>query len=269
MRQRPATIINLRLAALDKTLAESVVGELIVEPIVEKRRELQQQGIDFYEQLAAKNSVAPTRWPAYQLLVFNKRFGEAYDLQQTDPAAAEEAFQDAIELAQALVAATDGDPDNRAQLIHAIDDYANLLGIKLGRTEEAIGESQRAAELITRLKTDCPDFRLNAYLEGKNLYNRSVFQEHAERLDEAERLCREALPQLVVAVESQPDSSEAYDIRVLAMCRYNLGFYLWQRGEHIETRELWLKSLKDWLALTAMRPVSSEFNSRAARRSAT
>lgn len=57
-----------------------------------------------------------------------------------------------------------------------------------------IEQSQRAGRLIGELQTDHPRFRLIAYFTGKDLYNRSGFHEKAGRMDEAERLFREALP---------------------------------------------------------------------------
>ena len=233
---------QLALAALEETLAESVVGELIVEPIDEKRSELQRRGIDFYNRLAEKNGVEPTTWAAYRLLVFNQRVGEAMALQKDNPMAAEMAWLDAIHLAEKLTAATDGDPKNQSKLISCIDDYGAFL-TKNDRRDQAIEQSLRAEQLIGRLKHDHPGFPLTPYLEGKNLYNRSVCQQDAGRMDEAERLCSLALSCLERVLQ---DLDDVYTARTLATCQYNLGFYLAQRGEDDEAKGIWQKARNTW-----------------------
>ncbi|MCO6045926.1 serine/threonine protein kinase [Aeoliella sp. ICT_H6.2] len=252
--------LDLALAALDETLAESVVGDLIVEPIGDKRRELQRRGIEFYEQFASQNGVEPTSWPAYRLLVFNERLGDALDATGNDPQQADKAYQQAIQLATEL----DDSPQNRARLIHCVDDYAIFLKDQ-GRLQDAMRESRRAGHFVDALRKDHPEFALNDYLEGKNLYNRSVTQAAADQMPEAEETCRQALPLLEQAWEQGLEDApqRTIETKTLAMCRYNLGLYAAQGGRPQEAEELWIKSLGDWRALTLLEPLESEYHSRA------
>lgn len=258
--QRAEDNLGLALSALEQTLAESVVGDLVVEPSDAKRKELQRRGIAFYEQFARKNGVAPTTWPTYRLLVFNQRLSEAFELKTENPTAAEQAYIEAISLGEQLVAATDGDPKNQARLVHAIDDYGVFFA-DTKRFDQAIVQSNRASEFVNRLVTEHPGFALNSYLVGKNRYNRSVYVASMGRKDEAERLCREALAHLDKAFDLQSD--DLLVPKTLAQCRYNLGLYLAERGATDEAAEFWEKSLRDWRALTLLRPLSSEYQSRA------
>jgi hypothetical protein len=252
--------LQLALAALEQTLAESVVGDLIVEPVDAKRAELQRRGIEFYDEFAKKNGVDPTTWPAYRLLVFNQRLDQAYSLENTDPKAADRAFSDAISQAEQLVTATSGDPRNQGRLVHCIDDYSNFLG-NHGRRDEALKESTKAGQLIARIVKEHPDFPMNPYLLGKNLYNRGKQYEIAGNLADAERCCREAIPHLKKAYDTEPN--ELRDVYVLASCRYNLGLYLAQGGKKDEAEQQWNDAVRDWRALTLLRPMSSEYQSRA------
>lgn len=254
---------SLALAALEDTLAESVAGDLIVEPIDEKRKELQRRGIEFYERVAAQNGLEPTVWPTYRLLVFNSRLGEALELQEQQSPEADKAFTEATALAEQLVAATDGDPRHRARLIHCVDDYAFCLK-QLGRLDDAMQHSNRARQLVNSLKDDHPAYDLNAYLEGTNTYNRSVYLAELNLSGEAEQAALQALPLLERAhtkgLEDAPHRT--METKALAMCRYNLGLYAVQAGRADDAAEYWQASLRDWRALTLVVPLESEYHSR-------
>jgi serine/threonine protein kinase/predicted negative regulator of RcsB-dependent stress response len=251
--------LQLALSALEQTLAESVVGDLIVEPVYAKRAELERRGIKFYEEFANKNGVDPTSWPAYRLLVFNQRRNQAYSLEAESPKAAEVAFNDAISQARQLVTATNGDPKNQARLIHCIDDYGNFLG-EQGRREEALRQSMEAGRLADSLVEKYHDFPTNPYLQGTILYNRSKLFE-ADKPADARRCCRESLAFLEKAFAAEPNERRV--IYILASCRYNLGLYLAQGGRNDEAEKQWNDALRDWRALTLLRPLNSEYQSRA------
>jgi serine/threonine protein kinase len=259
--QRAEENLNLALSALEETLAESVVGDLIVEPVGAKRAELQRRGIDFYEKFALKNSVDPMTWPAYRLLVLNQHLDKAFSSEKTDPEGADREFQDAIAEATELVKATNGEPHHQARLIHAIDDYANFLA-KNGRADDALRQSLRAGDLAANLAKDYPDFTQNAYLHGKILYNRA---RHRYRVDarpgDGIQLYRDAIAFLEKAFDAEPE--EIRNVYLLASCRYNLGSHLAERGAHDEAADLWQKSLRDWRALGLFEPLRSEYQSRA------
>jgi serine/threonine protein kinase len=251
--------LSLALAALEETLAESVVGDLIVEPVDAKRTELQRRGIDFYEKFAQKNGLDPKSWPTYRLLVFSELLDKAKSLRVNDHHAADRAYRDAIAEATQLVAATKDVPGNRARLIHALEDYSIFLG-DTGRDAESLQRSIEAGELAQSLVNEYPDFPHNDYLQGQILYNRAKRYE-ATQPAEAERLCREALAFVEQAFKTDPNKINiAY---LLASCRYNLAMYLVQRGSNDEASELWTKSLGDWRALTLLAPLNSEYHSRA------
>jgi hypothetical protein len=251
--------LQLALSALEQTLAESVVGDLIVEPVDAKRAELERRGIKFYEEFAIKNDVDPTGWPAYRLLVFNQRVSDAVSLRTEDPKAAELAFTDAISQARKLVMVTDGAPKNQARLIHCIDDYGSFLG-EQGRGEEAQRQSMEAGKLAGSLAEQHPDFATNPYLQGTILYNRSKLYEAAKPAD-AKRCCRESLVFLEKAFAIEPNERRV--VYVLASCRYNLGLYLGQGGQNDEAEKQWNNALRDWRVLTLIRPLDSEYQSRA------
>jgi tetratricopeptide (TPR) repeat protein len=259
--QRAEENLSLALAALEETLSESVVGDLIVEPVDTKRAELQRRGIDFYEKFANKNGANPQDWPAYRLLVFNQHLDKAFSSEKSDPAGAERAFQDAIAEATALVEATNGEPSHQARLIHAIDDYGNFLA-KNGRADDALRQSMRAGDLAASLAKDYPDFTQNAYLHGKILYNRA---RHRYRVDarpgDGIQLYRDAIALLERAFDAEPE--EIRNAYLLASCRYNLGSHLAERGAHDEAADFWQKSLRDWRALSLFEPLRSEYQSRA------
>jgi serine/threonine protein kinase/predicted negative regulator of RcsB-dependent stress response len=251
--------LQLALAALEQTLAESVVGDLIVEPVDAKRAELERRGIKFYEEFANKNGLDPSTWPAYRLLVFNQRRNQAYSQEAENPQAAEVAYTDSIAQATQLVTATHGEPKNQARLIHCIDDYGSFLGER-GRREEALRQSMEAGRLADSLIEQYPDFPTNPYLQGTILYNRSKLYE-ADKPADARRCCREALVFLEKAFAAEPN--EIRVVYVLASCRYNLGLYLGQGGRDDEAEKQWNDALRDWRALTLLRPLSSEYHSRA------
>jgi hypothetical protein len=106
------------------------------------------------------------------VLVFNEHVSDAYSHERDDPEAAERAFRAAIAEGTQMVAATQGEPHNRARLIHAIDDYAGLLS-RNGWASAALQESLAAGEMVAELVRDHPNFIQNAYLQGKILYNRA------------------------------------------------------------------------------------------------
>jgi serine/threonine protein kinase len=258
--QRAEENLILALAALEETLAESVVGDLIVEPVDAKRAELQRRGIDFYEKFALKNGLDPKTWPTYRLLVLNQHLDKAYSLEKADPEKAERAFQDAIADATELVKATSGEPRHQARLIHAIDDYGNFLANN-GRADVALRQSMRAGDLAASLAIDHPDFTQNAYLHGKILYNRAGQRYRIDtRPGDAIRHYNEAHEFLERAFDAEP--KEIRVIYLLASCRYNLGWHLAETGAHDEATDFWQKASRDWRTLTLYKPLHSEYQSR-------
>jgi tetratricopeptide (TPR) repeat protein len=250
---------SLALAALEDTLAESVVGDLIIEPLDAKRAELERRGIAFYEEFARANGVDPTHWLTYRLLTLNQLLDKAVSVPLGDTVTADRAYHKAISEATKLVDATSGEARSQAMLIHAVDNYSARLG-NSGRAEEAMRQSLLAGELAQQLAKEYPDFAQNAYLQGKNLYNRALRYEAAGKPADEQRTYREALALLEKACEAEPD--ELRNIHMLAMCQYNLARYLGQRGEASEAAELWEQSLRSWDALVLLRPLSSEYHSR-------
>lgn len=258
--KRAEANLNLALVGLEETLAESIIGDrLLVEPMGASRIELQRRGIQFYEEFANRNGTRPSQWPTYRRLVFHQRLNDGLSLKQHDLQAAIVAFEDAITLGEQLVAVTNGNATNQARLINSICDYSFVLG-EANRFDDALAQSTRVKELINRLKSEQPEFKYLPFLQGRNLYNRAVYHEHLSQVEEAERLCREAIPHLEKALKIEPD--EILIPQFLTMCRYNLGLYLAQRGEAHEATELWHQSRAGWEALATLRPTSSEFQSR-------
>jgi serine/threonine protein kinase len=257
--KRAESNLNLALAALEQTLADSVVGDLIVESSEPARVELERRGIAFFEQFARDNGLDAKIWPTYRVLLYSQRLQQAVSHAEQNPERADQAFRDAISEAAELVVATNGEPQYRAHLIHAIDAYGVFLAHR-GRERDALRQSNRANQLAVSLVRAHPDFPQIPYLQGQLLFNRAKRYEAVCAFPEAERCYRESLAFLEQATATEPN--ELRNVYAIASCRYNLATLVGQRQNNDEAAELWEKSLQDWRTLTMVDPLSSEHHSR-------
>jgi tetratricopeptide (TPR) repeat protein len=252
--------LNLALAALEQTLAESVAGELIIEPNAPKRDELAQRGIRFYEEFARKNGVDPHNWTTYRVLLCNQQLSKALSLRKTGRhAETSQAFEKAIDQARQLMTDANAHPIHRARLAGCLGDYSTFLN-DIGRTTEAERYCDASGELIAILVEKFPEDPEYRYLLGLYWYNRGIISVAARRTDLAEFAYAQAIMSLEKAIRAQPDV-RVYRY-ILAQSRYNLGLVLSDSGQHVPAGRVWNQALADWRALVQEFPRNSEHMSR-------
>ena len=247
-------------AALEQTLFESVAGELVVEYDDLKHSELRQRGIRFYEDLAHRNGVLPTTWTTYNLLLCDQHLSRAYRLGREDANAATQAYEQAIAMAEKLSVERSAQPHGKAKLIHCLHEYATFLHDQ-GKTEASHRCQTKARGLLQDLIAANPDYASTPYLLAVNHYNEGKWQQDAGDLMDAERLYREALPNLETATAKEPN--EIRNPHLKAMCLYNLGLVQGSRSQWDLAEKSWQESLELWKGLSLVRPNVSEFFSRA------
>jgi tetratricopeptide (TPR) repeat protein len=247
----------LALSALEETLAEAVAGNLVVGYADPKHKELERRGIEFFEQLARKNNLNPETWLTYRLLVCNQQLEKALQLRAENVSEAETAHQRAIALSDQLHSDDKQEPRYLAKLVNCLDEYSVFLH-NLGRSE-ADEPSRRAAELAEELLASHPDFLSAHYLIGINHYNTGVRLQGRGHDVEAEAAYQTAITHLQRAFELEP--TEVRNPYGLAQCKYNLAMIYSEDTAKAET--YWQESLRLWKGLILMRPLRSEFHSRA------
>jgi tetratricopeptide (TPR) repeat protein len=277
--------LDLALTSLEKTLAESVAGNLIVEKREPKRAELARQGIAFYEEFARKNDVDPQTWPTYRMLLCNERHTLAKALHTMGKLeAAEAAYKDAVQQASALVNSHADEPRHQARLAYCLANYAQLLG-QTKRVQQAADHYKAAEAIASKLVQQSPASAEYEFVLGQILYNRGTTYALGGELSRAETAFRAATPPLERAINHDPGNELCR--YVLAQCRYNLGQALggqrdvsqrllenapdgWRSlaeafgisGESDEARRVWEQALADWRSLAREFPRDSEYVSR-------
>lgn len=212
------------------------------------QREFLQKALKFYQKLAQKESTDPAIRDQTAGAYF--RVG-AIELELGNPGPADEAFERACALLQALVTEFPERADYRHQLAKALDNRA-VLWEKLGRTSSQRQLYARALELREQVVKDAPDimeFRVDL---ARSLRVRGNGYRGAQNWPKAEEFYTRALGQLQEVARREP---ARHDVQLaMAELYKDLAAVKWGTGDQREGIEGHRKVLEVLDKLATARP---------------